>query len=154
MFGQKKKEITVFCLCIFCPSVYPWKEKSQVVGLTVGTLLVLLQTWLPWYRKIAFHWGHQVSHVSADRALARVKGHSAMTNCAVQCNAPSLHAVLRVPPSSWQPFPDHVLLGCAWSPWSPPPVERVDSQRVSKAQVSDYFTTWTNLWDLKCLFLI
>lgn len=74
----------MFCLCIFCPSVYPWSKKSWVVSLTAGSLLVLLQTWSLWYKKIAFHWGHRVSHVSADRALARVKGHSALTNCAVQ----------------------------------------------------------------------
>lgn len=64
----------MFCLCHSCPSVNPWKTKYQVVGRTVGTLLVLLQTWLPGNKKIAFRWGHQVSHVSADRALAGGQG--------------------------------------------------------------------------------
>lgn len=77
----------MFCLCHSCPSVNPWKTKYQVVGRTVGTLLVLLQTWLPGNKKIAFRWGHQVSHVSADRALA---GGSRVTVQwqSVQCHVP------------------------------------------------------------------
>lgn len=73
-----------------CPSVNPWKTKYQVVGRTVGTLLVLLQTWLPGNKKIAFRWGHQVSHVSADRALAGGQG-SQCNDKVCSATSPSLH---------------------------------------------------------------
>lgn len=115
------------------------KDVSSGRSNCVGYPLALLQTWSPWCKKIAFRWGHQVSHISADRALARVKGHSAMTNCAVHRPPPSLHAALRAPPSSCRPFPDHVLSGCAWSLWSPPPVER-GTVRVGKAKFRRSFS--------------
>lgn len=66
-------------------------RKYQVVGRTVGTLLVLLQTWLPGNKKIAFRWGHQVSHVSADRALAGGQG-SQCNDKVCSATSPSLHA--------------------------------------------------------------
>lgn len=137
--GKEKKK-SLFCLCIFCPSDYPWK-KSQVVSLTVGTLLVLLQTWSPWYKKIAFCWGHRVSHVSADRALVRVKGHSATTNCAVQHPLPA-----RCPQSSsflFTTFSWSRPLRLRMKPVNPASCGESDGRGVTKAPV------WWSFHNLK-----
>lgn len=112
--GKTTKKIIVYGF-----SACRYMDECQVVGLTVGPLLVLLQMWSLWYLK-KMHWGHLVSHVSADSALAKGQGS--------QCNDKlcGCEAILRAPPSSWRPSPDHVPSGCAWSPWIPPPVERLD----------------------------
>lgn len=118
----KKKKITLLSVYVR-PSEHPWNNKSHVLGLTVGTLLYYYKQDHHNIKKYPFTEVVMSFPMSVlIGPLPGVKGHSAWQT--VQCITPSMHAALKAPLSSWRPFPGRVLLGCAWSPWSLPPMGR------------------------------
>lgn len=117
---------SLFLICVFVFSAdMKIQEKhglKWLVWLKVICWFLLSKCDYHDFRKIAFCWGHGVSLDSADRA-PYLGSKVTVQWQTVQSGSPSLHTALRAPPSSWQLSLGHVLWGCAWSRWIPPPVE-------------------------------